>query len=704
MTSSTPVPLAPTVGGNDDDDDTTERRSNYFEALSETVDDSKSTQDSSSASLLTKTDRKKLKKLKKRSIQVLVDSERSGLLTRAEYEEYNHLVKLSRKDAQQHSGIYRHIDDSMKSNESSLPPACPSVHLRNKCSGMEKAEGATHRDLLSWLLQQKFDGGEQDSKSSRKRKRNGEKDEKKTKANPITLPHWASVHNPGSCEQVAVLEVHVPHDKIDPYSQLLKACNSKIDGKERGKNDADSSDQSLSNSQVGMATKWFQGYLPKSMSESLLYFSNVKKDEKKKKSDAEFSIPSKEGFVERLEAMLLSAEEMHEQGYPKALPSTPTETIDSDMTTRKEKFKSPDSIPEEKANGYVETFGVRIEDQNEEDKSAYIETPKSNSDDANEGDRPARVIGLDCEMVLTTLGSELARVTLLEFDEFVAPKINSKTTLLLDCVVRPKNRIVDYLTKHSGITPALMEPSTTTLEQVQYALASYLTPNDILIGHSLENDMRALHYIHPRVVDTSMIFRPEEKNKRFKFSLRHLSKTLLKKQIQTGSHCSEEDAQTTLDLALLKALKGDNLQVPGFGSDQKQTLLRQPFVQDGVAAFIGPNQWLEAHITKYPNGAHALAYDCLQDCKKAMLAWMNNRNKAHLIWSKVELGDQSSSSSASEASIETFKSLVVSYRGIFQGGLMYFKVAYSFFGILFSVDGSREKDAPYVRPFGCPPR
>ena len=53
------------------------------------------------------------------------------------------------------------------------------------------------------------------------------------------------------------------------------------------------------------------------MSDTLMYFSNVKKEPKKNKANEDNSaLPSKEEFVKRLEAMLLSEEEMKEQGYP----------------------------------------------------------------------------------------------------------------------------------------------------------------------------------------------------------------------------------------------------------------------------------------------------------------------------------------------------------------------------------------------------
>ena len=629
------------------------KSSNYYETLS-----SEPAEENDNEPKFSKKDRKKLKKLRKRSTLVQVEAERSGLLTRSEYEEYQNLLELDKEDKESHSQTTKEKED----NDAKSPPAPVSfstprpqllVNLRKKCADIEKVEGATHRDLLSWLLHQKFDNPNR-QQQSRKRNRDGQPS--KPQDASVAIPHWASIHNPGICEQVAVLEVHVLDEKIDAYREFLESC--------RGKGEQD---KAFPNTQIGVATKWFQGHLPKSMSESLLYFSNVKSESKKKKPDDESGFPPTKEFIKRLETMVLSTEDMNEQGYPVAIPPSNQKELNTTnsgaamIVSKKEMIQSLDSISLDNAKEYVAAFGVRVESQNEEDKSPYISTPSMpssvDSDAPSTDGASVRVLGLDCEMVLTTVGSELARVTLIEFDEFVGPKESSKTRVLLDCLVRPENRILDYLTKHSGITAAMLAPVETQLQQVQCALASFLTPKDILVGHSLENDLRALHYIHPRVVDTSMIFRPVDQNKRFKFSLRHLSGTLLKKTIQTGSHCSEEDAQVALDLALLKALRGDDLRVPGFGDNQRQSLLRQQFVIESVAAFIGPNHWLERHITKCPTGAHALNYDSPTDCKKAMLAWMTNKRKAHLTWSKIELEGKTESG---PSSLEVFKSLVVS--------------------------------------------
>jgi len=632
---------------------------------------------SSASTLMLKKDRRKLNKLRKRVVRLQNEGEQSGLLSFSQYEDYQALLVNAQPSCDSNSddanSSTTKIDPKGKTSSISTldehgrlhtyPLACPTINFRKKFLGIKKVEGVHHRDLLAWLLQQKTCDSSIPSSFSKKRHRDDIGGNIDTET-IISIPHWASIHNPVTCEQVAVLEIHVPHDKIDSYSEFLDSYKVRSDTQKI------ESRNIYRHTQIGITTKWFQGYIPKSMSETLLYFSNIKKDQKKtKNSDQKSIILSKKDLIERLATMVLSLEEMTGQGYPTLLSSFQDETMEFIDSTvhhadfRKEKLESLDNISLEMAVKFTERFGIRLQNQLEEDTISYIGTPKSPSivnhvDNADVDESPIRVLGIDCEMVRTTQGSELARVTLIQFNQYVGPKDSADTTVLLDCLVRPRNRIIDYLTMYSGITPDLLEPISTRIEQVQYALASYLTSRDILVGHSLENDLRALHYIHPRVVDTSMIFRPTDKNKRFKFSLRHLSGVLLKRKIQNGSHCSEEDAQAALDIAFLKAFVGDELRVPGCGDDNRQSLLQKKCMTKSTAVFIGPNPWLEAHITNNPNGAHALSYDSPNDCKKAMLSWITGRRKAQLIWSKIVLETNSKMTSSSNASLETFKSLV----------------------------------------------
>ena len=109
--------------------------------------------------------------------------------------------------------------------------------------------------------------------------------------------------------------------------------------------------------------------------------------------------------------------------------------------------------------------------------------------------RPGKVFALDCEMVNTDKGEEVAMVTLL----------NVAGEVCFESFVKPSTRIKDYNTMYSGITPEKLDRVTTTLKDVQKSLLSLISAEDILVGHGLDNDLRGLHLEHRQVRNNHFI-------------------------------------------------------------------------------------------------------------------------------------------------------------------------------------------------------
>lgn len=63
------------------------------------------------------------------------------------------------------------------------------------------------------------------------------------------------------------------------------------------------------------------------------------------------------------------------------------------------------------------------------------------------------------------------------------------------------------ISEFSGVTPSMLESVATRIEDIQIKLLSLIEESDIIVGHSLENDLKALRLVHNRIVDTSVVFR-----------------------------------------------------------------------------------------------------------------------------------------------------------------------------------------------------
>ena len=192
---------------------------------------------------------------------------------------------------------------------------------------------------------------------------------------------------------------------------------------------------------------------------------------------------------------------------------------------------------------------------------AFMETP------ANSTPKCRDAVAFDCEMCYTTKGTEIIRLTALSWP---------RGEELLDVLVRPLGEILDFNTRFSGVTredfmcaksysaPSPSRPRSPSppgtpkrLQIVKDPLLAralfftYITPSTPLIGHALENDLKAMRMIHPSIVDTVLLF-PDPRGLPYRQSLKELASTFLDRHIQRSGagHNSKEDARAAGDLVL----------------------------------------------------------------------------------------------------------------------------------------------------------
>ncbi|KDN60853.1 putative exonuclease [Colletotrichum sublineola] len=134
----------------------------------------------------------------------------------------------------------------------------------------------------------------------------------------------------------------------------------------------------------------------------------------------------------------------------------------------------------------------------------YHHTPALSSAATTSPRRPHFAVAIDCEMGTAYDGeSELIRVTLVDY---------FTSEILLDSLVYPQVPMQHYNTKWSGVSRQQMKDArdkgkciTGGPAAVRDAVWRWVSPGTVVVGHAVHNDLAALRWIHPLVVDSLLL-------------------------------------------------------------------------------------------------------------------------------------------------------------------------------------------------------
>ena len=588
----------------------------------------------------------------------------SGIISFKEAQEFKELLRKEKQGD--------NMSSSDSSNTKDVSDPCkllgPMIQLIKRDSTWQMSDGIDHQLLMKAIMfQTGLSHQEMQSLDTKKRKR-------KEMSEHFKVPSWARLHNPALVESVAVIEFQVTmasssdEKDVDESHEIMPSKRQSDSTNTLAKlMSASGYDHRQA---IPLHCRLFQGDRPRHVADCLLYVEEKKNNTHKKRkledddSEGQERVDSlAQRILKRLESLVLSNDEMGREGYPVAQQEL-EKVINADAI-----MKAAQSLKRNEHDRVIVALDPNVEtmlqplrvpvknyDDNQDENLSYVMTCLKRSQ-LDKTHQYCKVFAIDCEMVRTKVGFELARVTVLEY----APTDDDSEHFItvMDTLVQPKHPILDYVTAYSGITPQLLNGVTTSLEHVQASIVSFICEDDIIVAHSAENDLKALQLVHRRVIDTAILFNnPETKRKH---SLKHLARCLLKQNIQQSNglgHCSEEDAATSLILAIRRARLGDSFRLHGKPGKKNllNTLTSLNRAQEGEnLAFlnagsgklvcIAPSAWIKEQVSEQC-AANALECENIDSSSvKAVSSYLRaGPRRASFLWSHIVVNGNDSKS------------------------------------------------------------
>lgn len=414
-----------------------------------------------------------------------------GILSRAEWEE---LMELHTEWKTLNSSTDN--GDQGKDKYADVLPG-PSVSIKGemqrdfrKTENWQSSKVSDHRDILVNLLfgcnANKPDGNNAPNKKKRKNdelESDGKYYSHQQKINVPSLPTWANISNLAGMGGVAVIELDIndPDTEQSDHSlmpsQFLQQPNSIWEAMlENSTESVTKGDKHQVKRVIGAAckVKMFQGDYPRCISDELMFLPPPSLSKLENKNNAK-------DLFQAIQSLRLPQKQMQSEGFPRRVGGRVKVDEGSELHSKIELAKekvctkaasfwqqfTPDGKQLDKALKnddssleLVECLSIRetvcCSDEettpNEDEFSTsefYVHTLLHTL--LHDKERSPKVFALDCEMVQTAAGPELARVSVVlllpdDSGQYSIDESDEKSTVVLDELVKPRRPVLDYLT------------------------------------------------------------------------------------------------------------------------------------------------------------------------------------------------------------------------------------------------------------------
>lgn len=410
-----------------------------------------------------------------------------GITSRAEWEELAELhsewkARNSNTDGNE-QGKDKYADE--------LPG--PSVSIKgvpgrdfSRIEEWQSSKVADHRDILANLLfggdVNSNDGNAPSKKKRKKQKASSSDTTYNQRVSVPSLPSWANISNLAAIGGVAVIEIDIHDSNTDVQSKCSLMPSEFLQNptgiwKEMLHSNNSNEPTTNDNKQqvkriIGAAckVKMFQGEYPRCISDELMFLPppsatklNGNKSEEKDLSKVMY-------------ALRLTARQMQSEGFPRRTGERVQIDESSELHSKMEQAKETICT---RAKSFWDEFDINKKNttaaiQSDSNAPELVESlsvreivccgdAEPYSDDEfsksefyvqtllHDKRRSPKVFALDCEMVQTAAGSELARVSVVMLDpddqgRYSIDESKENTTVMLDELVKPRRPILDYLT------------------------------------------------------------------------------------------------------------------------------------------------------------------------------------------------------------------------------------------------------------------